>query len=50
MPLSEWLGMQRELRARCDCLVELVSVNRLEERVASETVALTVLYDALADG
>jgi predicted nucleotidyltransferase len=44
--LGDWLQIQRELRRRCGCAVELVSVNRLEERVASDTLSLTVLYDA----
>jgi predicted nucleotidyltransferase len=44
--LGDWLRLQRELGRRCGSPVELVSVTRLEERVASESVALTVLYDA----
>lgn len=44
--LGDWLRLQRELGRRCDCAVELVSVTRLEERVAAESVALTVLFDA----
>lgn len=44
--LDDWLRLQRELGRRCGCAVELVSVTRLEERVAAEWVALTVLYDA----
>jgi predicted nucleotidyltransferase len=48
--LDDWLLWQRELRGRCECLVELVSVNRLEEQVASDVVALTILYDSSSDG
>jgi hypothetical protein len=48
--LGDWLHWQRALRKRCGCLVELVSVNRLEERVATDVVAMTVLYDASFDG
>jgi predicted nucleotidyltransferase len=44
--LGDWLRLQRELGRRCARAVELVSVSRLEERVAAESVALTVLYDA----
>ena len=44
--LADWLRLQRELSRRCGRPVELVSVTRLEERVAAESVALTVLYDA----
>jgi hypothetical protein len=44
--LGDWLWLQREVGRRCGCAVELVSVTRLEERVAAESVALTVLYDA----
>ena len=44
--LTDWLRLQRELGRRCGCAVELVSVSRLEERVAAESVALTILYDA----
>jgi predicted nucleotidyltransferase len=44
--LGDWLRLQRELGRRCGRAVELVSVTRLEERVAAESVALTVLYDA----
>lgn len=44
--LTDWLRLQRELGRRCECAVELVSVSRLEERVAAESVALTILYDA----
>jgi predicted nucleotidyltransferase len=46
MQFGDWLRLQRELGRRCGCAVELVSVARLEERVAAEWVALTVLYDA----
>jgi predicted nucleotidyltransferase len=44
--LTDWLRLQRELGRRCGRAVELVSVTRLEERVAADSVALTVLYDA----
>jgi hypothetical protein len=44
--LGDWLRLQREMGRRCGRSVELVSVTRLEERVAAESVALTVLYDA----
>ncbi|MCU0507856.1 MAG: hypothetical protein MUC34_05585 [Anaerolineae bacterium] len=44
--LGDWLRLQREMGRRCGCGAELVSVTRLEERVAAESVALTVLYDA----
>ena len=50
IPLGDWLRMQREIAERCGCSVELVSVSRLEERIASESVALTILYDAASDG
>ena len=43
--LADWLRLQRELGQRCGCAVELVSVSGLEERVAAESVALTVLYE-----
>ncbi len=46
--LTDWLRWQRELSRRCGCAVELVSVTRLEERVAADSVALTILYDANA--
>jgi hypothetical protein len=48
--LDEWLRWQRELGRRCGCTVELVSVNRLEERVAADVVTVTVLYDSSSDG
>jgi len=47
--LTDWLSLQAELSRRCQCRVELVSVSRLEEHVAADTVALTVLYDARND-
>lgn len=47
--LGDWLHIQREIGRRCGCGVELVSVTRLEEQVAAETVAFTILYDASAD-
>jgi hypothetical protein len=46
--LGEWLRVQREVGRRCGCSAELVSVTRLEERVASESVRLTILYDGSA--
>ena len=46
MELGDWLRLQRELSRRCGRPVELVSVTRLEERVAADSVALTILYDA----
>ena len=46
MQLGDWLRLQRELGWRCGRAVELVSVTHLEKRVAAESVALTVLYDA----
>jgi predicted nucleotidyltransferase len=49
MTFSTWLRLQRELAARCGCTVELVSVARLEEHVAAEAIALTILYDAASD-
>jgi hypothetical protein len=48
--LDEWLRWQRQLSRRCGCIVELVSVNRLEEQVAADVVAVTVLYDSSSDG
>ena len=48
--LADWLRLQNELRRRCDCPVELVSVTRLEARMPAEWLALTVLYDATVDG
>ena len=47
--LGDWLRIQREVGRRCGCQAELVSVTRLEERIASEAVSITLLFDASAD-
>jgi hypothetical protein len=48
--LNDWLRIQRLIGEQCHLRVELVSVSRLEEHVAADMVALTVLFDAAARG